>query len=612
MRNTIQASALVSAMFVLFSIGAIADTTMTCTRGNTNMQDYPLEVLEDESTCGDNTSCQILMANRNDLKRRNNTQIAIKNSQLASLRAQCDQKFSEQDKQAADQAAAKNKENSDKQNQAMQDMVKSLAGNNNGNNNNNNNGGNNNNGNNNNGSSNGNSEGNSNGNGSSGSGEQASNGGTSNSNDLNDQNDKKGEGNKEAKQGVDGAVQQMVSAPSSNASELNALLQKYNKNRESCISSQGSASEVCLESTSENLVNGVMALNTGVGSASVLASSSGVNNASESAVSGLQTANIALTGFVGACSAANAICKSSCTSAKEALAALKKSGSSANCQQITDAAQKQTCESQVNSAKSKLNEALAKEEKASDKTSIAGKEKICKEKYSKTLANALQGLAQILAALMAAKQNAADSAAANGVIPTVTATADCSDPAKAQTTECLCLLNPRLTGCNNGLAGAASTNGGLSSDPGSLSSLGAGDTSLPNAKNAMELQPLNKDGSGGSAPGGSAGGGAGIGGGSSGFGGQGAKDTAGAAGNKPLDANILAGTSGGGGGGGGWGGFGGGDKYKDYLPGGKRDPASKAAAAAIAAQVSGAGGKSNWEKVKDRYRDNKGTLLNNN
>ena len=77
-----------------------------------------------------------------------------------------------------------------------------------------------------------------------------------------------------------------------------------------------------------------------------------------------------------------------------------------------------------------------------------------------------------------------------------------------------------------------------------------------------------------------------------------------------MNANILGGEAGGsgGGGGGGWNGGDGDPALRKYLPGGERDPSSMAGKAMIK-EVTSQGGKSNWEKVRERYRDNKPTLL---
>lgn len=105
------------------------------------------------------------------------------------------------------------------------------------------------------------------------------------------------------------------------------------------------------------------------------------------------------------------------------------------------------------------------------------------------------------------------------------------------------------------------------------------------------------------------GGGGGMGGPGSGQGG-GAQD--GAYNPRRLNANVLGGYGGGGGGGGGAGpGYGTNDvdpKLKAYMPGGEKDP-SRSIASQFAKEVSPPGGRSNWEKIRNRYRDNTRTLL---
>lgn len=59
------------------------------------------------------------------------------------------------------------------------------------------------------------------------------------------------------------------------------------------------------------------------------------------------------------------------------------------------------------------------------------------------------------------------------------------------------------------------------------------------------------------------------------------------------------------------GGGGSSSQYREYLPGGTKDPNKGIAGQEmLVREVTGPGGKSNWEKVKNRYRDNKNTLLN--
>ena len=106
------------------------------------------------------------------------------------------------------------------------------------------------------------------------------------------------------------------------------------------------------------------------------------------------------------------------------------------------------------------------------------------------------------------------------------------------------------------------------------------------------------------------GGGSGLGGGGNGQGGSLGQDGAGSA--KRLNANVLGGGFGGGGGGGGGSagpGYGMDEKLKDYMPGGKNDP-NRSIASQIGKEVTPEAGRTNWEKVKLRYRDNYSSLLN--
>ncbi len=106
------------------------------------------------------------------------------------------------------------------------------------------------------------------------------------------------------------------------------------------------------------------------------------------------------------------------------------------------------------------------------------------------------------------------------------------------------------------------------------------------------------------------GGGGGAGGGGGGGNGAGQDGTNAA---KRLNTNILGGGFGGGGGGGsGGGGPGYGEmdsKLKDYMPGEKNDP-NRTLASQLAKEVTPQAGRSNWEKVRLRYRDNYSSLLN--
>lgn len=187
---------------------------------------------------------------------------------------------------------------------------------------------------------------------------------------------------------------------------------------------------------------------------------------------------------------------------------------------------------------------------------------------------------------------------------------DCSLAENTQKPECICQRFPNQAGCPGG-AGVAGggDNGSMqrnSVDASATAGFGNLDVQGGFESSAPDVRGANGTGGGGSA--------SGTGG---GFGTDGAQAAA-----KPIDAtkrmntNILGGTDGGGGGGGGRRSSSSGeDSFRSsslsaFLPGGAKDPnRGVAGAGAAAAGISGAGGKSNWQKVNERYNDNRSGFL---
>jgi hypothetical protein len=176
---------------------------------------------------------------------------------------------------------------------------------------------------------------------------------------------------------------------------------------------------------------------------------------------------------------------------------------------------------------------------------------------------------------------------------------DCSKPEGAKDPKCICQMNPRNPGCPgsenaNDVANAAKIkkDRSSSSTPDSPSSSDSGTDATPSKPGSSGGLPF--------APGGGGGGG----------GGKGADSAKGPelGGVKGMSADVLAGDYGGGGGGAKA--VGGG--YPDGDPRGQAlAKAKKAMERRLASQGSwtGANGRSNWEKIKDRYRDNRPSLL---
>lgn len=191
---------------------------------------------------------------------------------------------------------------------------------------------------------------------------------------------------------------------------------------------------------------------------------------------------------------------------------------------------------------------------------------------------------------------------------------DCSKVESQSNIQCVCQRAPNTAGCPGaiGQSGILPTGGG---SDGSSSGQSADKINPPNL-NGLNSVP---GGAGTSAPTGSGGS---LAGGGSGGGGGGGSDSLGGANNKAggadgkkekmLNPNILSGYEGGGGGGRSGGGRGDSPNsaYNAYLPGGAKDP-SRGLASKTSGQgeVTAAGSKSNWEKVSDRYKDNKPSLM---
>ena len=197
---------------------------------------------------------------------------------------------------------------------------------------------------------------------------------------------------------------------------------------------------------------------------------------------------------------------------------------------------------------------------------------------------------------------------------------DCTNSANKQMAECICLTNPRSPGCS-----AASLLGDLNQGKLQNSAFngitGTEDAPLPDgsfgAQGGSDSPIGGSSGSGVSAPGSGSPPGVPGGGGMGGSSGGSASSASGS-----RYKVMPMGEEGGGGGGGG--GFRGGSsrsskdsadaynsKYASYLPGGDKDPLRNPASADanIKSEITGVGGKSNWDKVRERYNDNRYKML---
>jgi len=250
-----------------------------------------------------------------------------------------------------------------------------------------------------------------------------------------------------------------------------------------------------------------------------------------------------------------------------------------------------------------------------DYKAVAKKLETCNG-YAKQLATSVLGATGMVKSMAGADKCEEDSSNTPTALAGDTPV-DCTIPAnKANNMTCICQDAPRTPGCDSLLDSstvaknldnvrAASTTDYVPNTP------SGGKIDLGGDGGGLDLASKAGGGSGSSSPGAPGGGrGAGIDGG--GGGGSGPAGSP-AVQKSALNTNILGGEGGGGGGGGSWGSGGGDDGLRQYLPGGAKDPAAQGLAGqgSGATGVTGPAGKSNWEKVRDRYRDNKRSLLNN-
>lgn len=323
----------------------------------------------------------------------------------------------------------------------------------------------------------------------------------------------------------------------------------------------------------------------------------------------LKKASLALTAYQTACAVAMMDCKTACSKLKSSLAKLE---STITKQAIPQA--EMACAQSMYMGPSCAEAKTALPQMAATAKKMSGTEikvtTACKG-YDAMRNAAIAGIIQSVAQMKTAKNcenNTGDGAsiAANACI-------DQKNPYYVSK-NCQCARNELPAGECQGISVAAvgGTGGsGVRVGTGGGTETGTADVGGGGGESQAFAVPKSSEGGGSAAAGAPVGSGmsAGGGGGSGAFG----MDGSGAA--KKLNANILGGFGGGGGGGGGSNGAGPGygevdKKLQEHGPGGKNDP-SRSIASQIAKEVTAQGGRSNWEKVRARYKDNQRTLLLN-
>lgn len=396
----------------------------------------------------------------------------------------------------------------------------------------------------------------------------------------------------------------------------------YVSNQPKCVTRSNSANMFCIENSNPDIAKALPIIQ---GAMSAL--NLGVTNACSKFAKALNLANDALLAYQLQCGAWKAMCQSSCDSAISGLQNLQKDMKSsvaaadksldtkiAAAQAADDAAQvtqltnlKSGIHADADNAGTFIKQELSK----NDGQAVEKKVTVCNN-YTQELAAAVTGSVGVIKSFMSAN----NCASATSVALATPTPVDCSIAANQTTVQqCICQIHPYIAGCPGNLAGTAgSTSNGAVMRASAMSPSGTSATSPAALAGAPTSgidggQAANNNGlDGGAGANNGAGNPVGLDGGGSGVGGSGAGGPVAKNGSK-VNPNILAGESGGGGGGGWGGGSGSSDSLRQYLPGGKRDPAQAAGVQKVSKEVTSQGGKTNWEKVTDRYRDNKPSLL---
>lgn len=260
---------------------------------------------------------------------------------------------------------------------------------------------------------------------------------------------------------------------------------------------------------------------------------------------------------------------------------------------------------------------IAQKDKATTGITVAAKAKVCKVDMTTLLGMAvinLGSLAQSKAMSDQCEKDSKSNSAATATAATDT-TVDCALAANADKPICICKANPRLKGCE-GVSTSLATNSTMSTGgSGSTSGKGLsggvnnGTDSAINKQFPSDLAKTNKNDGTSSGGGGSGASSAGLSPSSDGTVGnaeaQLGKNSAG-------NANILSGEASGGGGGYRFG-FGGGSSAARNLArnvAGTTGAKGKLSAMDWTNQVTSNAGKSNFDKIKVRYIENRTSLLN--
>lgn len=433
--------------------------------------------------------------------------------------------------------------------------------------------------------------------------------------------------------------------------QLESHFKNYESNYESCASRSNVALTACMVCLSSNIQNGVNIAQTALTALSGVSATTGQCGGIQDAAKGIQ---LALGAYQAACGAAKALCDLSCGKTSSGLTHLEKVLPTVKTQLVAQSEKAclndpngvpisskdfqttiSSCtllKTEVSAIGTKIDNIipiLHRENTATEPGAIAKKTKTC-QGYAMTMLSAASGIGSfaLLNQQSAAckKETQASQAPQDKCAPLpgktiIETTLDntclaslCGKTEYTNRAECVCYTNPRTPGCNNGLTPAGQdTVGGLQAtnvDPnanrlqspgGTTASSSEGGSGTVSTRSSLGSGGLKSVDSSSGLSGAGAGSGLNV---SSGI----SKEVAPSAVSRPSTSLFGGESSGSGGYSPSYGGSGGGGgALRSYLPGGKKDPL-RANASVGAEGVTSAGGKSNFEKITDRYVENRSTL----
>lgn len=379
----------------------------------------------------------------------------------------------------------------------------------------------------------------------------------------------------------------------------------YVAQRPVCFADQARASMICREETSPNLQTTLQGVNLVMSGINSLA----VNDACKGFSKAMSVAQAGITAYTAACGLLRKKCNMSCTSAGTGFKALAKYVVTPDetCTGGTPSgmAECSAALAEIKTLKGQMDQMLSQDGSQSVEGTLHNKANLCQHTYGMLLASAGASILS-LANSVKQGQQCDEESDATGTSGTTTATSPSTTTDSGTTAPVNTISNPELsaaqTGANTTLDGGNNTGTAGTTDP----------------VYSTPTTPVTSDGSGsgnGSTTPSRSAASAGTGGSASGLG----SDTSSSEMGKPRAMGIAdesesaSGSSemAGGSSGKASPSFASSDgssefansQYREYLPGGDKDPSrSVAGQEAWRKEVTGAGGKSNWTKMQERYK----------